>query len=121
MYDARRYPEGVPNPYFAMVEPYPSYVHGADYTRPVFSMPFLLNPHNVLAGLGQDLPPGPDAESRFFVYGALSAAVATSALAAIGAPAGKRGVALAGGAMIGALIGLAAVAGGLAGARGAGA
>jgi hypothetical protein len=47
-------PEGVPNPYVPQIELYPSYVHGADYTRPVFAQPFFLNPHNVLNGLGAE-------------------------------------------------------------------
>jgi hypothetical protein len=33
-----------------MVEPYPSYEHGPDYTRASFNMPFMLNPYNILAG-----------------------------------------------------------------------
>ncbi len=48
------YVEGVPNPYVPQIEIYPSYEHGADYTRPVFSMPFLRNPYNVISGLGAD-------------------------------------------------------------------
>lgn len=49
-YDPLRFPQGVPNPYGVRRHPYPSYEHGADYTRPVFAMPFMLNPFNVLEG-----------------------------------------------------------------------
>lgn len=52
MYNAAESPEGVPSPYHGAVHPYPSYEHGPDYTRPVFDMPFVRQPYNVLSGLG---------------------------------------------------------------------
>lgn len=53
IYNAAEYPQGVPNPYTPAVHPFPSFQHGADYTRPVFGMPWVPQPFNVLSGLGQ--------------------------------------------------------------------
>ncbi len=59
MYNPAEYPQGVPNPYTPGYHPYPSFQHGADYTRPVFEMPYVRQPFNVLAGVGQTEPSGP--------------------------------------------------------------
>lgn len=59
IYNAAEYPEGVPNPYTPAVHPYPSFQHGADYTRPVFGMPWVPQPFNVLSGVGQAETSGP--------------------------------------------------------------
>lgn len=88
-------PEGVPNPYVPQIELYPSYVHGADYTRPVFSMPFYRNPYNVLNGLGataeealveaegKSLSSELDQQEAAIFGGALAGALALGALGAI--------------------------------------
>lgn len=55
-YNAEAYPQGVPSPYSGQVHPYPSYEHGADYTRPVFDMTFVRQPFNVLSGVGDTGP-----------------------------------------------------------------
>lgn len=47
MYNALRYPEGVPNPFVPMVETYPNYVHGPDYTRAEFGAQYVVNPFAV--------------------------------------------------------------------------
>lgn len=56
-YNPSEYPQGVPSPYVPRVHPYPSYAQGPDYTRPVFDMPFVPRPFNVMEGLGQESPP----------------------------------------------------------------
>lgn len=123
MYQPLTTPQGVPSPYHGAVHPYPSYEHGPDYTRPVFDMPFMQAPYNVLNGLGQlqILPSGgwvftssTNAEThrenqRMAVYkGAGAAAVVGLLIAAVTAPRVNRGRAMAQGAVAFAVVGLVA-------------
>jgi hypothetical protein len=86
MYDARRYPEGVPNPFVPMVETFPSYVHGADYTRPAFAMPYMVAPFNVLG-------PAPFDDLPLEGLGAISEDQALTVASAMGAVAVGAGTA----------------------------
>jgi hypothetical protein len=47
IYNAAEYPQGVPNPFVRNVQEYPSQQHGGDWTRPMFSMPWIDRPYNV--------------------------------------------------------------------------
>jgi hypothetical protein len=109
-YDPLTYPEGVPNPYTATIEPYPSYMYGNDYTRPQFAMPFVSQPHNVLAGLGTTEAGA--LRNKGILYGAGFMAAAAGLLALASMPSGRRGS----GALMAGLVGgvLGAVSGGLA-------
>jgi hypothetical protein len=108
---SRRGPEGVPNPYEPAIEIYPNYVHGSDYTRPYFGEPYLVQPYNVLEGLGVETDiVAAEAKYNAMKRGALVAGTAASAgllglLAVVGAPAGMRVKAAVGGVVIGALCG----------------
>lgn len=55
----RPMPDGVPSPYRDQVHLYPTYMHGPDYSRPVFTYPYVLRPLDKLEGDG---PLGPDGE-----------------------------------------------------------
>lgn len=113
-YDPLTYPDGVPNPYVATVEPYPSYVHGADYTRPQFAMPYVSAPHNVLRGVGSFMLPetAADRRNRGIVASAGFMAAVTGLLAIVSAPPGRRTNVTIGAFVVGGVLG--AVAGGIA-------
>lgn len=50
------YADGVPTPYRDQVHLYPTTVHGPDYSRPVFTFPYVLTPlqAHAMEGLGDD-------------------------------------------------------------------
>lgn len=81
MYNAAEYPTGVPNPWVGEVNSYPNLVHGPDYTRPVFTTPFMVRPHNVLSGLG--LFEEYEAEKRAAFWKGVGAAAGTGLLLAL--------------------------------------
>ena len=99
---SRRGPEGVPNPYEPAIEIYPNYVHGSDYTRPYFSEPYLVQPYNVLEGLG-----AASSEQRTMgvLKGAGAGAAVLGLMAAVAVPE-RRGRALLTGVILGGLVGV---------------
>lgn len=104
MYNPHRYPEGVPNPFEPAVEVYPNYVHGSDYTRPYFAQPYQPQPYNVVSGLGEIERA---ARTKSVLAGAGAGAAALAVLAAVAVDA-RKGRAIATGAVLGGLVGLAA-------------
>lgn len=104
MYDPKQYPEGVPNPFEPMVETYPNYVHGSDYTRPYFAEPWMEQPYNVLEGLGAITP---QERRKGVLSGAAVGAAALGLLAAIAVKEQPARAALTG-MVLGGLVGVAA-------------
>lgn len=80
MYQPNSNPQGVPNPWEPAVHPYPSYEHGPDYTRPVFSMPFVNRPYNVRGVSGTELT------RKSAAYGIGAAFLASALVGALSAP-----------------------------------
>lgn len=111
LYNAAEYPQGVPNPNYPDVNLYPTYEHGPDYTRPVFGMPWMRQPYNVLSGIGEGLLEEHKAKERAaFMKGVGAAAGVGILLAFIAGPRGRKPAGIA----------MAAVSFGLVGAVGAG-
>jgi hypothetical protein len=114
MYDPATTPQGVPSPFMPAVHPYPSYEHGPDYTRPVFDMPFVQRPYNVMNGVGQfDFLTATVEEHRekqrmAFWKGVGAASVLGVLLAASGVSGAKRGPAIAQAAVSFGVVGLVA-------------
>lgn len=92
-YNAAEYPQGVPNPNYPDVNLYPTYEHGPDYTRPVFGMPWMRMPYNVLSGVGQtNLLEEHKANERTAFWKGVGAAAGVGALLAfVAAPSGRKG------------------------------
>lgn len=104
MYNPRTYPEGVPNPFEPMVETYPNYVHGSDYTRAYFAEPWVPQPYNVLEGIGAVTP---QERRKGILSGAAVGGVALGLLAAIAVKQQPARAALTG-VILGGLVGVAA-------------
>lgn len=112
-YNAAEFPQGVPNPNYPDVNLYPTYEHGPDYTRPVFGMPWMRMPYNVLSGIGAEdglFAEHKAKERAAFAKGVGAAAGVGILLAFIAGPMGRKPKGLA----------MAAVSFGLVGAVGAG-
>lgn len=106
MYNPAEYPEGVPSPYDPVVEVYPNYVHGSNYTRAYFSEPWSQQPYNVLHGLGDASAVYQVKKRRAMLMGSAGSAALLGIIGALGAPKGRRAMGAAAGAVAGGICGV---------------